>query len=84
MPIDGKRRGGHVLLPTLRFCREAVRQLKDKPGFPDVRIVKVDGGYPHRVEWGEPEPDTEDEAVIGTHYGYSEAAIERFVMEHAW
>jgi len=84
VPLGGTRLGGHVLLPTLRFCREAVRQLKHLKGFPHLRIIKVDGGYPHRVEWGEPEPDTEDEAVIGRHYGYSEVAIAKFVTEHAW
>ncbi|HEV3420846.1 MAG TPA: DUF6302 family protein [Candidatus Acidoferrum sp.] len=90
VPVGGKRRGGYVALATLRWCREAVRQLKAKPGFPNLRIVD---GRPfqcmHNVEWGDPQPecDTEDcagdDVERGRYFGFSEAAIERFVMEHA-
>jgi hypothetical protein len=40
VPIGGKRRGGYVALATLRWCRDAVRQLKGTPGFPDLRIIR--------------------------------------------
>src|SRR5258708_5231936 len=38
VPVGGKRRGGYVVLPSMRACREAYRQLTGKPGFPNLRI----------------------------------------------
>jgi hypothetical protein len=90
VPVGGKRRGGYVALATLRWCREAVRQLKGNPGFPNLRIVD---GRPsqcmHNVEWGDQQPQcdtdlrTGDDVERGRYFGYSEWAIEKFMMEIA-
>jgi hypothetical protein len=84
VPVGGKRRGGCVALPTLRCCHEAVKQLKNTPGFPNLRIVKGGREYPPNVEWGEQQPASDDDAVRGRFFGYSEPAIAKFVTEHAW
>ena len=82
VPIGGKRRGGYVALATLRWCRDAVSQLKSKPGFPHLRIVKGSRTVMHNVRWGESEPDDgASETEWGRFYGYSEQAIEGFVKK---
>jgi Family of unknown function (DUF6302) len=76
VPIGGKRRGGYVALATLRWCRDAVSQLKGKPGFPHLRIVKGSRTIMHNVRWGEAEPgDGASDTELGRFYGYSEQAI---------
>jgi uncharacterized protein DUF6302 len=80
VPIGGKRRGGYVALGTLRECRDAVRQLKGKPGFPNLRIV--DGRQlrcMHNVEWGDPQPDGDLER--GRYFGYTERAVLGFFLQ---
>jgi hypothetical protein len=80
VPVGGNRRGGYVVLDTLRRCRQAVRQLRHSPGFPNLRIVD---GRPHQhmhsVEWGDPQPH--GDVHRGRYFGYSEKVIQRFLRE---
>lgn len=66
--------------------------LSGSPGFPDLRVERVDGsGSPRKIRWGDPEPYFEvavDEfprlefggLIRGRYLGYSERAIENFVI----
>ena len=84
VPVGGKRRGGYIALATLRWCHNAVRQLKDKPGFPNLRIRKGSRTVIHNVCWGDPEPDDDSsDADFGRYYGYSEQAIGKRLKEIA-
>lgn len=78
VPVGGARRGGYVALATLRWCKEAVRQLSGKPGFPNLRIVRGSRTVAHNVCWGEPEPEYSEghfDYERGRFFGYSENAI---------
>jgi len=82
VPIGGKRRGGYVALATLRWCRDTMRQLKGKPGFPNLRIRKGSRTIMHNVCWGDPEPNVDvGDIDLGRYYGYSERAIEKLMKE---
>lgn len=59
-----------MALATLRWCRDTVRQLKDKPGFPELRIIKGTKDYTHNAAWGGPQPAGDMER--GRYFGYSE------------
>jgi Family of unknown function (DUF6302) len=79
VPVGGKRRGGYVVLPSMRACREAHRQLTGKPGFPNLRINKGTEECPHNVAWGGTEPEGDLER--GRYFGYSERAVLSFVLQ---
>ncbi len=75
VPVGGTRRGGYAPFKTINSCHLAVKQLKDRPGFPNLRIVPSDDGF--NVWWGEPEPSG-DAIEHGRYFGYSEAAINEY------
>lgn len=84
LAIGAAAGGGYIALGSMRECREAVKQLKGKSDFPNVRIVKgmknAMYNVMHNVRWGEPEPKTHDDVKIGKFYGYSQNAIARYKL----
>jgi hypothetical protein len=81
VPVGGKRRGGYITFDTLKSCGEAVKQLKDKPGFPNLRIIRA---RPYCVDWGDPQPEqfgtqADIDRKLGRYFGYKESAIDYFV-----
>lgn len=68
----------------LTLALEARGLLADRPGFPDVRVRwSPYRDTCHTVAWGKPAPAWwEDDVVFGRFFGYSEAAIARFVERH--
>jgi Family of unknown function (DUF6302) len=81
VPVGGKRRGGCFDTFSWRQAHDVVRQLVGRPGFPNVRVVHHPDFQAWVVEWGEPEPHG-DATDVGRHFGYSEAAILEFNIQH--
>ena len=81
VPVGGKRRGGFLDLDDPEWCREVARQLRGRPGFPDVRIAVCDDETgASEVQWGDPQPGEEADFIeMGRYFGYSEQAIRRFL-----
>ncbi|MEU7021898.1 DUF6302 family protein [Streptomyces sp. NPDC046203] len=80
VPVGGRRLGGFLPMPEL-VTGWAVRSLLlGQSGFPHVRLSwspYLDSC--HVVAWGERPPDDLDDEGYGRFYGYSRAAIDRFV-----
>ncbi|MFF8882136.1 DUF6302 family protein [Streptomyces flaveolus] len=77
----GQRRGGFLAVDDRLTARCLRYALLGRPGFPAVRVQwSSDHSVCHNVAWGEAPPDTDDDQVRGRFYGYSEQAIDRFVM----
>lgn len=97
VPVGGRRRGGSIPFSDLLDALNALRALSTHWGkFPHPRLEIIDDeetSQSYDVRWGdfEPEPLDEDEATperlaekwreMGRFYGYSEAAIEKYVRE---
>ncbi|MEU0853790.1 DUF6302 family protein [Streptomyces flaveolus] len=78
---DGQRRGGFLAVDDRLTARCLRYALLGRPGFPAVRVQwSKDHSVCHNVMWGEAPPDTDDDQARGRFYGYTEQAIDRFVM----
>jgi hypothetical protein len=92
-PIGGRRRGGFLSFESANDAVQAAERLKDTAGFPDVRIEPFrERGAHYAVRWGENEPSItqrcdQAEAQIAQHraagefFGYSDSAIQAFLLE---
>jgi hypothetical protein len=56
VPVGGTRRGGYVLVVDEPAAQAALKKLRRRVGFPDLRYEPGVDGEPGRVRWGEPEP----------------------------
>ncbi|MGW6267508.1 DUF6302 family protein [Streptomyces sp. NPDC055060] len=85
VPVGGSRRGGYY--PVACFCTALrVRDvLQGRAGFPRPRVnwstAPDSGGVV--VEWGENRPRSAIDEALGRVYGYSEAAIARYMARCA-
>ncbi|MEU5163399.1 DUF6302 family protein [Streptomyces sp. NPDC020875] len=76
VPVGPGRLGGYLPYDVLVLAVEARELLTGLPGFPHLRLHwSPDGDVCHAVEWGEPQPDTDDDVRLGRFYGYRESAI---------
>jgi hypothetical protein len=93
VPVGGRRRSGFVSLPTPEYAEQAAERLKGNAGYPEIRIEHSrERGFQHIVRWGENEPSitqrfNQAEAQIAQHratgelFGYSDSAIQAFLLE---
>ena len=79
VPVGGKRRGGWIALKSLRLCRDAIRQLRGREGFPNLRIQCTGAVPEYLVWWGDEMPD--GVAERGRFFGYSEKAIQKYLKK---
>lgn len=85
VPIYGDRLGGDASFVSRQDAEAAAEKLKDKAGFPNVRIVfSRHRDTMHVVQWGKnapefdksvPDAEAHDDRMRGKFYGYSAAAI---------
>jgi hypothetical protein len=82
VPVGGQRRGGYIPVGDAVDVPLLLQALDGRPGFPAVRVRwSTCESTCHVVEWGDVPPDTDDDAVRGRFYGYSERAMARFDEE---
>jgi uncharacterized protein DUF6302 len=92
VPVGRLRRGGHIEFLKKREAEKGFKQLSDKDGFPNLRLISCRDpltGKPMRyyeLRWGEPAPFNGCDwcepicaLLLGVHYGYSADSITRHV-----
>ncbi|MGW6745022.1 DUF6302 family protein [Streptomyces sp. NPDC055025] len=79
VPVGGARRAGYLAVNGDQEARAALAALKDREGFPSLRVQRAKGARdPSRtVIWGE-RPPSGDAAARWRFYGYSDAVITRY------
>jgi hypothetical protein len=92
VPLGGTRRGGYVVVVDGASAQAAMKKLRKRQGFPDLRYEPGRDGAPDKVRWGEAEPGGPDpdaplwmqkahERRVARFYGYSEAACYALIGE---
>jgi hypothetical protein len=56
VPLGGTRRGGYIVVVDSESAQAAIKKLRRRAGFPDLRYEPGRDGAPDLVRWGEPEP----------------------------
>ena len=78
VPVGGARRGGWTQVTSKAEGRQLIEEMQQRPDlFPNPRF-----GYDGEViAFGAEEPD--DDVEAGSYFGYSDAAIQKFVQKLA-
>lgn len=78
--VGGPRRGGCFPASDMTVALAVRALLEGRHGYPDLRLVRPPSPDTcFCIEWGEIPPDWRDDVVRGRFYGYSEAAIAKYL-----